>query len=82
MVDPIYFTTPDDFTRGHLVKLKGTCFSLDESKQLVPANIMWRRPRNGLQNGIDRAAEGTLLKVFNRLSPLACIAAVATVMLA
>lgn len=39
MVDLIYFTTPDDFTRGHLVKLKGKCFSLDESKQLLPAKV-------------------------------------------
>lgn len=67
MVDPIYFTTPDDFTRGHLVKLKGKCFSLDESKQLVPANLTQRRLRNVLlQNGIDRAGEVTFLKVFNR----------------
>lgn len=70
MVDPIYFTTPDDFTRGHLVKLKGKCFSLDESKQLVPANITWRRARNVLlQNGIDGAGIVTFLKVINRLSP-------------
>lgn len=60
MVDPIYFTTPDDFTRGHLVKLKGKCFSLDESKQLVPAKVMWRRLRNVLlQKGIDRAGKLT-----------------------
>lgn len=68
--------------RGHLVKLKGKCFSLDESKQLMPANVTWRRPRNVLlQNSTDRAGEGTFSKVFNRLSPLTCIAAVATVML-
>ena len=77
MVAPIYFTTPDDFTRSHLVELKGKCFRLDESKHFVPADIMRMRLRNVLlQNGIDIAGVITFLIVFNRLAPLTCIAAI------
>ena len=83
MVAPIYFTTPDDFTRGHLVELKGKCFSLDESKHFVPDDdITCMRLRNVLlRNGIDKVGIITFLIVFNRLALLTYITAVVTVTL-
>lgn len=82
MVAPIYFTTPDDFTRGHFVELKGKCFRLDESKHFVPAGIMHMTLRNVLlQNGIDIAGVIIFLTVFNRLAPLICIEAAVAITL-